>query len=165
MKGLRLRVVNDPIQIGMLKNLGAIPVPLDPTEVFTALQNHTVDGVVNAPGPAYSLQWTSLTKYQSVVNTSIFVSVVAINKSLYESMPKSLQQLLMRLAQAMSTREQAYQAEGAQTVDKAIIAQGNTVNTVSPSAMQAFKSAVAPVYQEAASKYPASFIAELQAGR
>jgi TRAP-type C4-dicarboxylate transport system substrate-binding protein len=65
----------------------------------------------------------------------------------------------------MSTREQSYQADGAETVNKAIIAQGNAVNTVTPTNMQAFKSAVAPVYQEAATKYGASFIAQLQAGR
>lgn len=162
-KGLRLRVVNDPIQIAMVKDLGAIPVPLDSPEVYTALQNHVVDGVVNAPGPSYTSQWTTVTRYESVVNAVLFVNVVAINKPFYDKLPTDLQQLLQRLAPTFSQRQRLYEADSEATVAQAIIAQGNTVNTVTPDALQAFKVAVAPVYELARKQYGSALVAQLQA--
>jgi len=162
-KGLRLRVVNDTIQIAMVKELGAAPVPLDSPEVYPALQNHVVDGVLNAPGPSYTSQWTTITRYESVVNAVLFVNVVAMNKAAYDKLPADLQQLLQRLAPAFSQRQRLYEADSEATVAQAIVAQGNAVNTVTPSALQAFKAAVAPVYDVARKQYGSALVAQLQA--
>jgi C4-dicarboxylate-binding protein DctP len=44
MKGLKLRVQNNPIHIASMKALGASPTTLPFSELFTALQQKTVDG-------------------------------------------------------------------------------------------------------------------------
>jgi tripartite ATP-independent transporter DctP family solute receptor len=162
-RGLRLRVVNDPIQIAMVHALGAIPVPLDSTEVYTALQNHVVDGVINAPAPTYSSQWSMVTRYESIVNAVLFVNVVAMNKSFYDRLPADLQQLFVGLAPTFSKRQRSYAAENEAVVAKAIVAQGNAVNTLTPAALQAFRAAVAPVYDEAKKRYGSAFVAALEA--
>ncbi len=44
MKGMKIRVSNDPIMTEMVKNLGATPSPIEMKEVYTSIQNGTIDG-------------------------------------------------------------------------------------------------------------------------
>ena len=42
--GMKLRVMENPIQIGTWNAMGLIATPMSPTEIFTALQQKTIDG-------------------------------------------------------------------------------------------------------------------------
>lgn len=47
MKGFRIRIMQSPIYQAMFESLGADPVPMDFSELYTALQQGTVDGQEN----------------------------------------------------------------------------------------------------------------------
>ena len=44
MKGLKLRVMQDPMQVDMIKAMGGIPVPMGTPEVYSAIQQGQIDG-------------------------------------------------------------------------------------------------------------------------
>src|SRR5699024_3092762 len=46
-KGLKIRTMENPIHIEAFKTLGILPTPMDFTELFTALEQGTVDGQEN----------------------------------------------------------------------------------------------------------------------
>jgi TRAP-type C4-dicarboxylate transport system substrate-binding protein len=52
MKGVKLRVMQNPIYIDMFKDFGANAVPLPFSELFTALETGTVDGQENPSTPS-----------------------------------------------------------------------------------------------------------------
>jgi TRAP-type C4-dicarboxylate transport system substrate-binding protein len=47
LKGLKMRTMENPIHIQAYKQFGILPTPMAFTEVFTALQQGTVDGQEN----------------------------------------------------------------------------------------------------------------------
>ena len=47
MKGIKIRVMENDVYIKMMELLGALPTPMSVTELFTALQTHSVDAQEN----------------------------------------------------------------------------------------------------------------------
>ena len=44
MKGMKIRVSNDPIMTKMVQSLGATPSPVSMSEIYSSMQNGTIDG-------------------------------------------------------------------------------------------------------------------------
>jgi tripartite ATP-independent transporter DctP family solute receptor len=63
--GLKLRVPNVPLFVKVWEALGAKPIPMAFSEVFTSLQNHTIDGQEN---PLALIKSASLSEVQKYVN-------------------------------------------------------------------------------------------------
>jgi TRAP-type C4-dicarboxylate transport system substrate-binding protein len=97
--GLKIRC--SPTLIPFLKKLGAQPVVIPPTEVYTALERGVVDGYMWPAGLIRDWGWQAVTKY--VVTPGVYngANVVLINKDKWDQMPDYLQKLLIQ------TEEQA----------------------------------------------------------
>ena len=91
--GLKIRC--SPTLIGFLKKLGANPVVIPPTEVFTALERGVVEGYVFPAGLIRDWGWEKITKY--VVNPGVYngANIVLINKKKWDEMPDYIQKLLI----------------------------------------------------------------------
>jgi len=91
--GLKIRC--SPTNIPFLKKLGANPVVIPPTDVYTALERGVVDGYVFPAGLIRDWGWEKLTKY--VVQPGFYngANVVLINKKKWDAMPADLQKLLV----------------------------------------------------------------------
>jgi tripartite ATP-independent transporter DctP family solute receptor len=63
--GLKLRVPNVPLFVKVWEALGAKPIPMAFSEVFTSLQNHTIDAQEN---PLALIKSASLSEVQKYVN-------------------------------------------------------------------------------------------------
>src|SRR3954451_18132904 len=56
MKGLKLRVMQDPMQVDMIKAMGGIPVPMGTPEVYSAIQQGQIDGNATSVQLLYGLK-------------------------------------------------------------------------------------------------------------
>jgi len=63
LKGLKIRTIQNPVHIEAWKTLGANPVPMAFGEVFTALQQGTIDGQENPYEMIYSNSLFEVQKY------------------------------------------------------------------------------------------------------
>ena len=65
MKGMKIRVSNDPIMTKMVQILGATPSPVSMSEIYTSMQNGTIDGAeqptVNYAGNSFQEVGPNLT--------------------------------------------------------------------------------------------------------
>lgn len=105
--GLRLRVPNVPLFVDTWEALGARPTPMAFSEVFTALQQNTIEGQEN---PLSLIESASFDEVQDYVNLTGHVRswiYVVIGKNKLESLPEDLQQVVRDAAQEM----QSYEAE------------------------------------------------------
>ncbi|MCE8028520.1 TRAP transporter substrate-binding protein [Halomonas daqingensis] len=105
--GIRLRVPNVPLFVSTWEALGARPTPMAFSEVFTALQQNTIQAQEN---PLSLIESASFNEVQDYVNLTGHVRswiYVVIGRNRLESMPEELQQIVREAAQEM----QAYQAE------------------------------------------------------
>ena len=61
MKGLKIRVMNNPVYVEMMKSLGASPTPMSLAELYSGMQAGVVDGQENpAVITSYSIHYTKL---------------------------------------------------------------------------------------------------------
>ncbi|SEF91209.1 TRAP transporter substrate-binding protein [Billgrantia desiderata] len=105
--GIRLRVPNVPLFVSTWEALGARPTPMAFSEVFTALQQNTIQAQEN---PLSLIESASFNEVQDYVNLTGHVRswiYVVIGRNRLESMPEELQQIVREAAQEM----QVYQAE------------------------------------------------------
>ncbi len=105
--GIRLRVPNVPLFVSTWEALGARPTPMAFSEMFTALQQNTIQAQEN---PLSLIESASFNEVQDYVNLTGHVRswiYVVIGRNRLESMPEELQQIVREAAQEM----QVYQAE------------------------------------------------------
>ncbi|MBZ5486532.1 TRAP transporter substrate-binding protein [Halomonas aquamarina] len=103
--GLRLRVPNVPLFVDVWQALGARPTPMAFSEVFTALQQNTLEGQEN---PLSLIESASFNEVQDYVNMTGHVRswiYVVIGRNQLEKMPEELQDVVREAAQTMQSFE------------------------------------------------------------
>lgn len=149
LQGIKMRVMESPVFIRMFELLGANPVPMSFSEVYTALQQGTVDGQENACSLIYESNFQEVITYLSITNHVDGINANLINKEFYEGLPEDLQQIIadgvkLELVDNQRAMEANADAEYIQKLEEA----GMVVNIVSVENMQLFRDAVAPMYEE-----------------
>lgn len=86
LKGIKLRVMNNNTYIKWVNALGANATPIGYNEVFTALQQGTVDGQENGPDMIYESAFYEAQKYLSVSEHVYDMNAVIVNRAFYEGL-------------------------------------------------------------------------------
>ncbi len=96
-KGLKMRVM--PLYIPALKALGATPVTIPPTEIYTAMERGVVDGFMwpNVGMISWGLQ--EVTKYQLKPGVFAMEPATMMNLKKWNQIPKDLQEMMMEVMQ------------------------------------------------------------------
>jgi len=98
MKGMKIRVMESPVYVNMVKGLGAAPTPIPWPETYTALQQKVVDGQENPVSVIMQVKFYEVQKYLTLDGHSYGVDFILINDKFYQSLPKETQQTLKRAA-------------------------------------------------------------------
>jgi tripartite ATP-independent transporter DctP family solute receptor len=94
MKGLKIRVMETPVYVNMVKALGAAPTPIAWSEVYTALQQKVVDGQENPVATIVQAKLYEVQKYMILDGHSYGCDFFLINEKFYQSLPKESQELI-----------------------------------------------------------------------
>lgn len=87
LKGLKLRTMENPIHIQAYKGFGIIPTPMAITEVFTALQQGTVDGQENPLSVIQSQKFDQVQKHLTLTGHVYSPAVILMGKAQFEKLP------------------------------------------------------------------------------
>jgi len=143
MKGLRIRVMEDPILASSLNAMGGSATPLPWSEVYTALQQGTIEGLENSPPVILANKMEEVAKYYSLTEQFIIPDPVFVSKVMFESLSKEDQQALLEAGKAF---EEAWNndiwAKAMQSALQTMEAKGVKINEVDKAA---FSEAVKPV--------------------
>ena len=104
MAGLKVRVPESPIWVEMVRGFGAAPTPIPFGEVYTALQQKTVDGQENPIPTIYSRKFYEVQGVLSMTRHMLQNNTLLINKSSLEKLKPELQKLLLDEAAAASAK-------------------------------------------------------------
>ena len=130
--GLKLRVIPNPVFLETFKALKANPVPMNFGELYTALENKTVDGQENPYTVILSNKFYEVQKYVSATNHAFTQNILLVSKKFWDKLSPE-EQKMMREAVAETRdyqRQQTrIQAEKALTELKA---KGMTFNEIAP---------------------------------
>ncbi|MFV0436405.1 MAG: TRAP transporter substrate-binding protein [Desulfopila sp.] len=150
LKGLKIRVMENPVYIDTFKALGANAVPMAWTEALTAMQQGTIDGQENPINVIYSFKLAETQKFMSFTRHTYAPALIMISPALYASFDESTQKLFTASAQQAAEYERNWNAEQEAEQLAAIKAMGMQV--AEPD-LAPFKEAVAPVYDKYGKKF------------
>lgn len=98
LNGLKMRVPNNPINIATFRALGANATPMAISEVFTALQQGTVDGQDNPIGNVYAYGFYKVQGYETLSDHQWAGIMFLANGATWGRLPKDLQAILQDAA-------------------------------------------------------------------
>lgn len=90
LKGLKLRCMENPIITAAWRAFNAVPTPMSLGEVFTALQQGTVDGQDNGTANSYANKYYEVQKYLCMTEHMIVPQVFVMSKDKYDAIPADL---------------------------------------------------------------------------
>jgi len=144
LKGLKFRVMENPVYMTLVRSLGGAPTPIPWPETYTALQQKVVDGQEN---PISSIKFAKLyevQKYLTMDGHTFGVSFMLINEKFFQSLPKEFQVIVKNAALTSAVSE-----NGIDNLDNSIGLQflkdkGMEVYVPTPAQNAAFRAAAQP---------------------
>jgi tripartite ATP-independent transporter DctP family solute receptor len=151
LKGLKIRVPETPTIKMAIEAAGGNPVPMVWGEVYSSLQNKTIDGqenpiVIISASKIYEVQ-----KYLSLTGHVYSPTLIMINDKLYQSMPKDLQEIIDTAAKnaAAWNRTELEKMEAELLVE--LKGKGMEINEVD---QKPFRAMMTPAWNELLEKAP-----------
>ena len=128
LKGLKIRVMANPVEAKVWKAFGAIPTPMATGEVYSALQSGTIDGGENSPSVVESFKYYEGAPFVVLTEHQRSITLLMIGEKRLASLPQDIQKTLIETAKDASTYERKRDAElNAEAVDR-MKAKGAKVN-------------------------------------
>jgi tripartite ATP-independent transporter DctP family solute receptor len=98
LKGLKMRTMENPVHIQAYKAFGIIPTPMAFTEVFTALQQGTVDGQENPLSVIEAAKFDQVQKNLTLTGHVYSPAVILMSKAQWDKLAPADKQAFMEAA-------------------------------------------------------------------
>lgn len=98
-KGLKVRTNQNPMYIQAFSLLGANPVPMPLSELYTALETKAVDAQEHPVGIFWSAKLYEVQKHLSLTNHGYTPLIVVMNKAKFDALSPELQTAMLESAQ------------------------------------------------------------------
>jgi TRAP-type transport system periplasmic protein len=98
LKGLKIRTMENPVHVAAYKGLGIVTTPMAFPEVFTALQQGTVDGQENPLSVIMAANFDQVQKHLSLTGHVYSPSVFLMNKGVWDKLSAGDKQIFLDAA-------------------------------------------------------------------
>ena len=98
LKNLKIRVPGSAVYMNVFRALGASPTSMSWSEVFTAIQQGTIDGQENGCSITKSAKMDEIQDYMTIWNYSYENNLFVANTKIWESLPENTRELLSECA-------------------------------------------------------------------
>jgi len=145
LQGLKIRVVNDPVAIDMVKAFGASPTPISWGELYTALQQGVVDGAENNPPSFVSSNHFEVCKEFTFDHHSRVPDVLLISENSWQTLSDQEKEWLRKAAADSTAFQREQWKAGVAEAIEIMTAEGVTMHEVD---IEPFMEATAPVREK-----------------
>lgn len=125
--GKKLRVLASRIERKGVELMGGTAVPVDFSELVTALQQGTIDGLKSSPPAFTSLKLINTVKYVTATEDGVMGEVMLVSKAWWDRLPADLQTMLREEAVALEPELYDFVLEDQAKAYKLWEEQGGTV--------------------------------------
>ena len=146
MKGVKFRVMENPIYVGMFKALGSNPTPITWGESFTATQQGTVDGLEIPISVIHQNKFYEVTKYLSLTHHTYSPLPLVMSKRRFDKLPADIQEAIRASFAEMIPIQRAQNRANVLRLQEDLAARGMVVNEIKDPEL--FREKVRPMYQE-----------------
>src|SRR5499427_1639284 len=146
LKGLKMRVMGNPMFVDMMNALGGNGVSMGYDQVFSALQTGVVDGAENNPPSFVFDNHFTVAKYYTLTEHLIVPEVLVLSKKAWDTLAPEDQALVMKFAsEAQLDERKLWQAYEKQAMEKAKAA---GIQIIEVANKKPFQDAVKPVWDK-----------------
>lgn len=144
-KGMKNRVGESTLMIDTHKALGDNPIPMSFGEIYTALQQGTIDGVDTSVIYVQDGNFQEVTKYCTLTNHTALQMVTFLNKDFFDGLPEDLQQVIMDASAETTTQQRQIAVDVDEIAMQIMKDAGMEINEPSAELTAAMIEATAPV--------------------
>lgn len=109
--GLKIRLMENPIHMDTFKAMGANPLPMAFGELFTALQQGTIDAQENPVPIIWTSRFYEVQKYATLTGHFYAAAPLLVSKKFYDGLPADQQKALQEAAKEARDFERQLLAE------------------------------------------------------
>ena len=154
MAGLKIRVPEAPVWVEMVKALGAAPTPIPFGEVYTALQQKTVDGQENPIPTIFARKFFEVQGFLTMSRHMLQNNTIVISKRSLEKLTPDQRKILIEEAAAVSAINTQQQQGREASMLEDIRKTGKTKIVDQPD-RKAFAARMDPVYKNLETRWGA----------
>lgn len=162
-EGMKVRVMNNDLFVGMIESMGGNATPMAFAEVFQSLKTGVVDGAENNPPSYESTNHFEVAKYYSLSQHLIIPECLCMSKRTWDSLTAEQQAIVAEAGKNSTDLQRKLWQEREAASMKVVSDGGVQVNEIADKS--AFQEAMKPVYDQFLSASPelADLVALFQA--
>ena len=145
-EGVKYRTMQNPVFIEMFSALGGSPVPMAWGEVFTAMQQGTIDGLEIPASVVNSNNYADVTKYLSFTRHTYSAIHLLMAERTYDKLPDDVRDAVIKAGKSAIETQRVAVAAAEEQVVAALMEKGMQINDIDDVA--AFRAKVGPVYEQ-----------------
>ncbi|MEW6352328.1 MAG: DctP family TRAP transporter solute-binding subunit [Thermodesulfobacteriota bacterium] len=130
LEGVKIRVMESPIYVALFKAMGANPLPMSWGEVYTALQQGTIDAQENPPVVIKAFKIYEVQKYYSLTGHSYAGNVIMMNKKLFDGFDEKSRKILVDCAKEASAFQRRTATDQEEKIFEDLRGKGMKINDV-----------------------------------
>jgi tripartite ATP-independent transporter DctP family solute receptor len=146
LKGMKIRVQQAPLMVGMVEALGAVATPLPYGEVYSALQTGVVDGAENNWPSYLTTSHFEVAKYWISDEHTRVPEITVASKKVFDKLSKEDRAIVLKAMKDAQPYQYKLWVDFEKVAEKAVRDKGSVITAVSPQEKQKFMDAMKPVY-------------------
>jgi tripartite ATP-independent transporter DctP family solute receptor len=146
MRGMKFRVMENPVYVSMFRNLGSSGVPIPSPEVYTSLQTGVVDGYEHPVGAYMGIKAYEVAKLVALTGHAYTAAPILMNLQTFRRLTPAEQEQVVRAAREAAVFQRAYVAKTLEEF-KAKLSSRDSVQFYEVD-KRPFQQRMAPVYKE-----------------
>ena len=147
-QGLKVRVVQSPLYIDLFNTLGANAVPLPFPDLYTALEQKTVDGQENPVTLINTSKFYEVQKHLTLTRHTYNPQIVIFSKRVWDRLDAEEKKLIEDAAQEARTFQREFSREQETKALEAVKAAGMQVVELPPAEVTRIREKVQPVIKK-----------------
>jgi TRAP-type transport system periplasmic protein len=145
-KGVKVRVMNNEVYIGLFNALGAMPTPMAYGEVYTALSTGVIDAAENDTSGYLAMKFYEPAKYFSMTSHVVAVKIALANPAFLKKIPADLRPIFDQVTKETRDWQRNRYAEK-QKMDVDWM-KANKINVNEVKDLSAFQAKVKPLWDK-----------------
>ncbi len=162
LKNLKVRTTASPVEVAVAAKLGMNPTPIAWGEVYTALQQGTVDAEGNTFSLLNDAKHTEVLKYAMDSAHNYSMHILLMNKKKFDSLSSEFQEIILQAGQDALNYQRGITADLEVKATEAFKAQGISIHTLTDEQRAEFAEATNSTWDEFASEIPAEVMKLVQ---
>jgi tripartite ATP-independent transporter DctP family solute receptor len=162
MEGIKLRVMQNQIALGVFGALGANAVPMPFSELFTALETRTVDGQENPVTTIQSSKFYEVQPYLSLTHHVYTPWVVLASKKWWDTLSPDEQKLIREAAVKSRDFERKDSRADSQKSMQTLEKSGMKINKVSDEELKRLRAKAQPIVDKYTQELGPDLVKQLQ---